>query len=102
MNILANIYTVSQVRREMNAIADEIQDCNQVINAVLQELESESYGRFVDDLKEATCALIDFASKLVTALVSGIAAIGNVAEKLTTADVDGASSLSASKFGGKR
>lgn len=102
MDIFATIGTVSAVKQEMEELAGEIQDCNEVINATLEELESESFGRFVDDLKVAADNLIDFAASLVKALFSGIKVIGEIAEKLTASDEEGANSLSASGIYGRR
>lgn len=92
-SIFADIHAVGELKREMETYADDIYACNQAIDAILQELNSESSGAFADDLKTAACSLIDFAFDLFKAMMSGLKALGDVAENLSKMDEEGANSL---------
>lgn len=98
MNILAEIHTVAETKREMEVIAQDIEDCNKIINSVLNELNEDSYGTFVDELKTCAIKMIDFADSLVRTLFTALKVIGEIAEDLTKTDENGRASLSSSRI----
>lgn len=96
MDFKIDIGSVSKIKEEMVNLAEEIQVATEAVGAILEELQQESFGRFVEALKVATDALIDFAAALVKALFSALEVIGNILKRLVQKDEEGGNSLASS------
>lgn len=100
-NVYAELGEITAITKSMRRYADDISYINKMIDATLETLNSESAGRFAEDLKTAACSLIDFAGDLVNALVSGLDVLFDLAETLSRTDEDGANSLNSSRIYGR-